>query len=155
MSTNVNTENILISKENTNEAIMYSMENSLQEWVGDEMNARGWNRSELARRAHVSRGTISNILNGMRGIGVDVAEKLANAFDVPPSLVMKKAGIIAERVSESDEKEEIFGLFTQLSPEERDEIRDLMKFKLERNKRNTDTKNTSRGRRPARSIIEQ
>jgi transcriptional regulator with XRE-family HTH domain len=70
------------------------MENTLIEWVNEEMEARGWTMRELARRAHTAPTTISNILSHKRLAGWDVCAALARAFGVSPIEGFIRAGKI-------------------------------------------------------------
>lgn len=74
--------------------VLYSIMNSFGVWIKQEIKDRGWTQSDLARNAHTSRGSISNIVLGKRSPGPDMCNAIARAFKYPPEFVFKKAGII-------------------------------------------------------------
>ncbi len=52
-------------------------------------DARGWTQAELAKRAEVTRATVSRIEGGkVRSLDLDVFEKLATALDVHPAVLI-------------------------------------------------------------------
>lgn len=71
---------------------MTNGENGFAEWLSDEMLRRGWQQADLARAAGVTRATISNIINGMRGPGPRVCRDIARAFGVDEDEVLSRAG---------------------------------------------------------------
>jgi transcriptional regulator with XRE-family HTH domain len=98
----------------TNEFIlggkMYSLMNSTEfaSWLQNEMNERGWNNSELARRAGVSRGAIGNVLRGDRGVGKDIGRGIAKALNLPPEEIYRMVDILPpSRNPENDEADEL------------------------------------------------
>ena len=50
---------------------------------------RGWNQSELARRAGMGRDNISNYMNGKILPGAKKLKQLADAFGVPPNQILE------------------------------------------------------------------
>lgn len=52
--------------------------------------AKGWNKSELARATGVDASHISNIEKGKKRIGLEVIEKLAFALDVEPYQMLRE-----------------------------------------------------------------
>ena len=67
-------------------AIMYTMEN-FGDWLLKQLKDRNISQSELARLAGISKGTISNLINGTRGAGQDSLSAIAHALKLPPELV--------------------------------------------------------------------
>ena len=54
---------------------------------------RGWSQNELARRSGVAQSTISRLEAGdTSGASLGVIEKLAEALDVDPSVLIRKRG---------------------------------------------------------------
>ena len=66
----------------------------LSRWLLEHLEHKGWTQSELARQANVNQVTISNIINGNRGLGLDVAIKIADALSIPRSEILKQMGIL-------------------------------------------------------------
>ena len=136
----------MFSYENERCARMYSMEN-FSDWLGNELLKRGWTQSELARRANIHRGTISNIVSGERKAGLDTCLSIAQALQLPADIVLEKAGHLAKKEKTTSETEEMAYLFEQLSPQDREEILELLRFKAQRQKK------SSREKPPARNAL--
>jgi transcriptional regulator with XRE-family HTH domain len=75
------------------EAIIMTMED-ISRWLLENLERKGWTQSELARQANVNQVTISNIINGNRKLGLDVAIKIADALSIPRSEILKQMGIL-------------------------------------------------------------
>ena len=72
---------------------MFTMEN-FGNWLLNAMKEAGiTSQSELARRAGLSKGTISNLINGTKGVGNDSLSSIARALHLPPELVYEKASV--------------------------------------------------------------
>lgn len=61
-------------------------------WLLNLLQEKNISQSELARRAHISKGTVSNLINGTSGIGEDSLISIAEALNLPPELLFEKAG---------------------------------------------------------------
>jgi transcriptional regulator with XRE-family HTH domain len=64
------------------------------EWVQAELNSRGWDQAELARRSNISDAHISRLVTGGRQPGQEAAKAIARALRLPPEDVMRQAGIL-------------------------------------------------------------
>lgn len=64
------------------------------DWLNDELTKRGWSQAELARRAKVSRTSISDVISGKARIGANVAKAVAKALTIPEEEVFRKANIL-------------------------------------------------------------
>ena len=73
------------------------------DWVVEELKSRGWNNSELARRAGVGHSTISGILSYQRRPGLDFCIGVARAFKLPPEDVLRRAGLLPPALPKKDE----------------------------------------------------
>ena len=71
-----------------------SVENKFGDWLLQRLKEKGWTQSELARRAGLSRGTLSNIINGERGVGENTLIAVAHVLGYPPETVFRAAGIL-------------------------------------------------------------
>ena len=58
------------------------------------LEKKGWKQSDLARSAHISTGTISDVVSGRRRVGKDMATSIATALKLPPEQVFRAAGIL-------------------------------------------------------------
>jgi transcriptional regulator with XRE-family HTH domain len=61
-------------------------------WLLNVLREKEISQSELARRAHISKGTVSNLINGTSGIGEDSLIAIAKALNLPPEILFEKAG---------------------------------------------------------------
>lgn len=66
----------------------------LSTWLLENLERKGWTQSELARQAKVNQVTISNIINGNRGLGLDVAIKIADALSIPRIEILEQMGVL-------------------------------------------------------------
>jgi transcriptional regulator with XRE-family HTH domain len=78
------------------------MMETFPDWLERELGVRGWNLSDLARRAEVSDATISRILSGTRNAGPEVCVAIAQALNYAPELVFRRAGLLPARESTPD-----------------------------------------------------
>ena len=59
--------------------------------IREARESRGWTQEELARRASVTRATVSRIETGkVASLDLDVFEKLATALEVHPAALIEK-----------------------------------------------------------------
>lgn len=72
------------------------MTNSLAfgDWLQGELNNRGWDQAELARRSGISTAQISRIVTGGRQPGRSSIDGIARALRLPPEDVLRQAGIL-------------------------------------------------------------
>ena len=75
---------------------------SFAEWIDLELNKRNWNRADLARKSGMSESSISHIYTGRRNPGSELCAAIAHAFDLPPEVVFRAAGLLPP-VSDSEE----------------------------------------------------
>ena len=102
---------------------MFSVENNkFTNWLNNELDKQGWTQSELARRAGLSRGTLSNITSGSKGIGEETCRAIARAFNVPPETVFRAAGILPNNPGMDEDYEELKHIFNQMTDEEQEEF---------------------------------
>jgi len=129
----VNRENKIHSQENYFYGKMLSMEN-FGDWLIKEIENRNWSQSDLVKAAGISRGTLSNIISGTRGTGEKSLISIANALNISPITIFRKAGMLPE-VGEQSSMDDWQHVLDQLSPEEQEEIRQIAVLKIERNRK--------------------
>ncbi len=116
--------------------MMSLMKTSFVLWLEGELHQRGWSQADLAKRARISRAVVSKILGGHTRPTVETLLAIARALEYPPEVVFRKAGILPPSMSVDQEEAEILlHLFSRLSPEERREILDYLRFKLAQKRR--------------------
>lgn len=118
----------MISKEYTKYGIMLSVENTFGEWLQGQLNERGMSQSQLAKLANLSRGTISNIINGNRGIGEDSLTSIARALRLPAEDVFRRAGILPPARDDDPIAKEAAHLISLLPDERKQQVLDYIRF---------------------------
>lgn len=64
------------------------------EWIVEELDHRGWSRSEAARRGGISPSMFDKVINGYAKPGKKFLDGIALAFDLPPIVIYRKAGLL-------------------------------------------------------------
>jgi transcriptional regulator with XRE-family HTH domain len=95
------------------------------DWLNDELTKRGWPQAELARRARVSRTSISDVISGKAKIGANVAKSIANALTLPEEEVFRQANILPKADPVNDYASRLAHRIAQL-PVEEQEILDTL-----------------------------
>lgn len=88
-------------------------------WLEEKLRERGWQPSDLARKANLGNSTVTRILNQSRGAGPEVCAAIAHILQVPPELVFRKAGLLPPKPEPVPGLEELAYLFEQLEEEKR------------------------------------
>jgi transcriptional regulator with XRE-family HTH domain len=108
-------------------------------WLDATIEQRGWSRAELARRANLSPSTVSMIFSGRRGAGVEACRAIARALQVPEADVLRAAALLGPENGEGGAGdpviEELVHLASKLPSEDRQDLIDLARAKLDRRER--------------------
>lgn len=83
-------------------------------WLLNVLKEKKISQSELARLANISKGTVSNLVNGTSGIGQDSLIAIAHALKLPPDLVFEKAGLFPSKIELSPIKRKLAHLAEDL-----------------------------------------
>ena len=106
------------------------MANNFVTWLSKEMEDRGWNNSELARRAGLVPSAVSQVIAGNRGTGPEFCRSVARAFGLPAETVFRKAGLLP--ALQGPEEDVTFGelldVVRNLSVEERVMVLEFAEF---------------------------
>ncbi|NIP97515.1 MAG: helix-turn-helix transcriptional regulator [Akkermansiaceae bacterium] len=84
------------------------------DWLAATIKERGWNQSELARRANISQATLSRLIGETRQPGPDVCLSLARALNIPPETLFKHAGLLPPDPTPVSQEKEALSLFRRL-----------------------------------------
>lgn len=124
----------MITKENNKTFTILSMmeEDKFPTWLNGELKKRGWSQRELARRAKISSGTISNLISGMRGRGIDSLTSIAEAFEMPPEEIFRIAGVFSSAPSDTEYHEQLNHIIEHLPITEKNMLMEYAKFLLTR-----------------------
>ena len=104
-------------------------------WLGRELQQRGWNKAELARRGGITDSQVSRVLNGDQGPGTEMLRAVAAAFDVPLYEVYVRAGLLPPDTERSALIERIVEILKRRPEEDQEELLEMTRVKLERSKR--------------------
>lgn len=123
----------MLSKNFKIECKMVSME-KLTVWILGELEQRDWKPADLARRAGMSTGALSNIMSGNRRPGPDACVAIARALSVPPEKVFRIAGLLPLLPGPEDDKSigEIVELIKRLPPSQRKEVLDYALWRFQK-----------------------
>jgi transcriptional regulator with XRE-family HTH domain len=92
----------------------------LTDWLSNQMEARGWGYNELARRAGLSSGTVSNVMAERSNPGLDFCVGVAGALGESPEYVLRMAGLLPAVESSEGREERALHAFRQLSPDQQE-----------------------------------
>lgn len=63
-------------------------------WLNQQLDQRGWSRSEAARRGGISASSLDKVIGGFAKPGQRFCQGIARAFGMPVEEVMRLAGIL-------------------------------------------------------------
>lgn len=107
------------------------MSKNFVDWLTDELKARGWSNSELARRSGMAQSTISMIISRHSNPGWDFCAKIASAFSLPADQVFRRAGLLPPLPASDDViTQEIIESIKQLPTDVRKEVLAYIRFRL-------------------------
>lgn len=69
---------------------------TFNDWLLKELSSRGWSQADLSRNSGLTRGAISNYING-RDPDKKALRKLAKGLNLPIELILEKAGELQEK----------------------------------------------------------
>ena len=88
------------------------------DWIVQEMNAREWSQSDLARQSGLTRQAISHLIAGRtKTPDKQTIEKLSRAFDVTVEDVYRYVGILPASQNDDPWVVEMSHKLSQLSPD--------------------------------------
>jgi transcriptional regulator with XRE-family HTH domain len=90
------------------------------QWLESQIEERGWNKAELARRAALSDSTVSMVMGGQRNPGFEFCVSVAGALELPPENVLRRAGLLPAIPPAAEGEREVVTLFRRLSGELRE-----------------------------------
>jgi transcriptional regulator with XRE-family HTH domain len=105
-------------------------------WLRGEIDGRGWTQAELSRRSGLVPSAISNVLNRERLPGIDFCKGVSRAFGIRDVEVMRMAGIAdPEPERYNPIVESAAAMLNELSEEDQEDFRALVRSKWERKQR--------------------
>jgi transcriptional regulator with XRE-family HTH domain len=103
-----------------------------QDWVQSEMDKRGWNQSDLARHANTTRSSINGILTGGKGVGIDLCDSIARAFQIPTETALRAAGFLPQKSENNELVDQILEQVNVLDYEDQEEVLQIARLIRER-----------------------
>ncbi len=105
------------------------------EWLDLQLKERDWRPVELARRAGIDTGMVSNLLNRKRNAGPETCRAIAHALDLPEEEVFRKAGLLSPKPEEPPNLAQWVMIFLEADEEERDRMIEVAKTLLRESKK--------------------
>lgn len=105
-------------------------------WLDEKLDEKGWSDNQLAKRAGISHPVISKARSEIQPIGYEAGVKIAKALDIPPEILLQKAGLLpAITQAESEDEKELIFIFQQLPPDRQKEFIKMIRVLLPEDKR--------------------
>lgn len=100
------------------------------DWLLLRMQERGITQSELARRAGVSRQTISDYINRKRPYPDErILIKISDGLNIPPEEVFRAAGLLPQLPDIDMARKEIMEYkFSELTPDQQDDVIQFIEY---------------------------
>lgn len=105
------------------------------QWLLEELNQRGWSQADLARRSRITPTQISRILSGSRNPGTEALTAIAGALNVPAAMLFQLAGVLPPESASPPDLDEWVHLYKSLPKDDREELIQLARMKVERRKK--------------------
>jgi transcriptional regulator with XRE-family HTH domain len=111
--------------------------NDFVAWINGEIKAREWSQSDLSRKSGITTAQISRVLNRERLPGIEFCKGIARAFGLKDIQVLEIAGLATDkdRVKFSPIVEATAAMLNELSENDQEEIRAMVRVKWERKHR--------------------
>ena len=103
------------------------------DWLNEYLHVEldGWTQTRVAKEAGISTASMSVVMSGQQKPTFDFCAKVGRALNLPPSLVMQKAGLLGQP-NRSPTFRELVTLLEDWSIEEQQEILDYARYKQSR-----------------------
>lgn len=99
------------------------------EWLQAELDKRSWLANDLAKRAGLGSGSLSQIMNGYRKPGPDLCRSIAAAMHLPEELVFRQAGLLSPK-TENCVADHAKGLIDLLNKHQLDYVVEVIQWRL-------------------------
>ncbi len=96
-----------------------STQQAFADWLQQELQNRGWNQAELARRSGITTAQVSRVMTGEQHPGPEVGRKIARALRIPPEEVFRRAGLLPPAQKQPEGTEELVYHYACLSEDDR------------------------------------
>lgn len=104
---------------------------AFRSWIDRQIIPRGMNMRQLAEKAGLNQGSLSNIFSGSRVPSINTCIKIARALNMPVESVLRAAGHIPPESTKQKQTYRIVrDILAQLSEENRDDVIKYAQFRL-------------------------
>jgi transcriptional regulator with XRE-family HTH domain len=100
------------------------------EWLENELEKRGWSRSEAARRGGISPSMFDKVINGYSKPGKRFLEGVAQALKISIEDVYRVAGILPQFKEGSSLTAHIGNMIERLPIEDQEDVRKYIEYRL-------------------------
>lgn len=106
------------------------MSDNLSAWLNKKLEEYGWSIRELSRRGGISHSHAARIVNGEAIPSAEVCRKLAKAFNISETEMLKAAGYITEKPGETDNftLREIWSYLKTMNHDQLKVVREFVRF---------------------------
>ena len=110
--------------------------NRFADWLNEYLRTEkdGWTQTRVARQGGISTGSMSMVMTGLIAPTFDFCAKVARALNLPPTLVMQKAGLLGPP-NRSPTFHELVTMLEDSSIEEQADILDYAHYRQSRRAR--------------------
>jgi len=108
------------------------MSNNFGEWLREQIKLSGKTQSEFADVIGIEQPHLSRIINGGRNASNQVLENIAVVLGLPAETIFRQAGILRPKPEVNQKIDEISYLMRELSPDDLEEIDQIIRLKLNR-----------------------
>ena len=105
------------------------MKDTFPKWIMDQLESRNWSQAELARRAGLSRTAINDVISGNANAGYTLCLSIANALELPPESIFRKAGLLPPNPDVDEEIEQILHEVEKLPKSDQEEVLAFIRMK--------------------------
>lgn len=93
------------------------------DWLGREIEERGWTYQELADRGGFTRSAVSTVMTRRQNPGLEFCKGVARAFFIRPETVLRMAGLLPPEMGETDDPslQQWWEFGKGLTPEQRED----------------------------------
>lgn len=85
------------------------------EWLQKQIDDRGWSQNELGKRSSISGSHVSMVMTKRRPVTFEFCKAVADALDMPPEQVLRRAGLLDPLLPEVELEDEVINLLRGLS----------------------------------------
>lgn len=130
---------------------VFAMRNEFGEWLRAEIKKTGKTQKEFSGLIGIEQPHLSRIISGDRGASTDTLKNIAKVLSIPEQTVLTQYGILSKKADINQKLSEATHILSMLGNDDLEEIIQIAKMKLDRDKREQEyKKQPSRSKRPAR-----